>query len=156
MTVHSYQLHSFVRLEFNLTEQELFSGVSKEKRDVIINQVFAKFGGHRLFRNMLVNTKNTKDRFDNYRSFDHLQDFEQLTFDINYTKKQSKSRIERAKRKIHLVRKERFESRKRKRIGEINRKQYRLKWQPKNRVTQNRMERLQKTKRSEQDREFER
>lgn len=156
MSIHSYQLHSYVLKEFNLTEQELFSDLSKEKRDVIINRVFAKFGRHRLFRCKLTNTKNTKDKFDNYQSFDHLKNFDKLAFDINYTQKQSKSRVERAKRKIHLARKQRFASRKRRRIADINHKQYKLKWQPKNSITKHRMERLQNLKDSEQNREFER
>lgn len=155
MKVQSYILRSFVRLEFNLTEQELFAENNTEKRNVILNRIFAKFANHRLYRNGLKNLNST-DRFDSYNSFDHIKDFEMLSKDINITKQKSKDKLSRYKRKIHLARKDRFEARKRKRIRAIDSQEYKQKWEPKNKLTQSRLDRLEKLKESEKNNDYER
>lgn len=155
MKVHGYQLHSYLRANFEITEGELFD-LPQGKRTVIMNALFEKFSGHRLFRDGLTNTKNMKDRFDNYRSYEHIKTLEMLAEDITTTKQKSKDRMARWKRKIHLARVERFNARKRKKIRELSQKVHLQKWEPRNKETKSRLERLRKLKEKEQGREYER
>ena len=155
MNVHGYQLHSYVKAKFSLSEQALFD-LPEGKRTVILNAVFEHFGSHRLFRDGLRNTNNHKDRFDNYRSYTHIKSFEMLAEDITITKQKSKNKLEIWKRKLHLAQKERFNALKRKRISQINDKVYKQKWEPNNSVTKSRIERLNNLKQKEHDKQYER
>lgn len=155
MKVESYRVHTYFRTEFGMSEQELYTA-DKEKRNVIFNRAFVKFAKHRLYHDGLRNLKDKKDRFDNYVSFDHIESVEELTRDINITLEKSKSRLETYKRKLHLTRKERFEKRKRTKIKQLSNKEYQLKWQPKSKLTMERLKRLKKLQEQEKNNEYER
>jgi hypothetical protein len=156
MKIREHQIRTYIREQFNLTSQELFNELSKEKKDLIINRLFIRFADHYLFRCRLTNTKNGKDYFDGYRSYNHLETLDQLVFDLNYTKQQSKNKLSSYKRKLHISRKERFESRKRRTINAITKDEYKEKWEPKNVKSRKRLDQLKKLKEKEQDRGFER
>ena len=153
--VQAYQLHSYLKLKFKMTEQELFD-LPEGKRKVIINSLFEKFAGHRLFKDGLTNTKNNKDKFDNYRSYSHLKNLEMAVTDINITKQKSRNKLERWKRQIHLAKKERFNARKSRKVNQLNMNMHKQKWKPKNKETNRRLEKLRKLKEKEQSQEYER
>ncbi len=156
MKIREHQIRTYLKEQFNLTGQELFTELSTEKKDVIINRLFARYADHRLFRHRLTSTKNGKDYFDSYKSFKHLETLDQLVFDLNYTKQQSKNKLSSYKRKLHIARKERFETRKRRTINEITKKEYKEKWNPQNAKSRKRLDRLKKLKEKEQGKDFER
>jgi hypothetical protein len=155
MKIQAYQLHRYVKAKYKLTEQELFD-LPEGKRKVILDTVFNKFASHRLYRDGLTNVKNTKDKFDNYKSYSHLKNLEMVSKDINITKQKSVNKLAKWKRKIHLARKERFNARKRRKVREISEKEHMQKWELNNKVTKSRLERLRRIKENENSKEFER
>ena len=156
MNIQSYTLRSYVRQEFNLTEEQLFEELNADKRQVILNRVFEKFANHRLYRNGLQNLLRTKDRFDNYTSFEHIETFDMLADDINITKQKATNKLDQWKRKLHLVKKERFEKRKQRKLRALKKQEYQQMWEPKNKLTMSRLERLKKLREEEQDKQYER
>lgn len=152
--IHENDVRAYIKDTYNLEEEAVFNGVPKEYRTTILNDVFKHYTGYRLFKHGLEH-ETTKDLFDNYRSFD-VDSYEQLTFDLNYTNQQSKNLMARAKRKIHRVRKERFEKRKSQKIEDYTKAAYKLKWKTKSKTTELRLKRLESLKQKEQSKQYER
>ncbi len=155
--VQSQDINSYMMREFGIVREEIFfTQYSKSRRNAMINKVFEHKSGYRMWRGRLQSKKNTKDVFDNYRSFNHIKSYADLAKDIEVTKKKSKDVISRAQRKLHRVRKERFQARKRKRIKAISEKEHLQKWSPRNKQTKQRLAKLKSLKEQEKGREFER
>ena len=156
MNIRENDVIMYIRRKYNLDQEQALMKVPKKYRVEILNDVFNHFTGYRLYYHIGLKSLKRKDVFDNYRSFDHIENFEQLIFDLNQTKKQSRNNLARWKRKLHRVRKERFEARKKQRLNELTKKVYKQKWEPNNNLTKERLKKLSELKKKEQNKEYER
>ncbi|MCR9171545.1 MAG: hypothetical protein NXI10_03570 [bacterium] len=154
--IYENDVRAYIQDNYNLDEKAVFTAVPESYRKQILNDTFQHFTGHKLHYRYGLKKEGSKEYFDNYISFKHLSNYQGLTFDLNYTNEQSKNLIARAKRKLHIVRKERFENRKKQKIADYNQSVYKLKWKPKNKETERRLNRLQALKKKEQSKEYER